>query len=80
MKANILLNYYNFDGEWARETLEPYVKGRVLILPLAYREHDIYDNESWQRVYGEGGEVRQYHAPFLQLRHCQTKHRLAKLF
>lgn len=56
MKANILLNYYNFDGEWARETLEPYVKGRVLILPLAYREHDIYDKESWQRVYGEGGE------------------------
>ena len=56
MKANILLNYYNFDGEWARETLEPYVKGRVLILPLAYREHDIYDNESWQRMYGEGGE------------------------
>ena len=56
MKANILLNYYNFDGDWARETLAPFVKGRVLIVPLAYREHDIFDNQSWQSVYGVGGE------------------------
>lgn len=54
--TNVLLNYYNFDGDWAKQTLQPYVKGRVLILPLAYREKDIFDNDSWQKVYGIGGE------------------------
>lgn len=53
---NVLLNYYNFDGEWAREKLQPYIVGRVLILPLAFRERDIFDEDSWQAVYGKGGE------------------------
>lgn len=53
---NVLLNYYNFDGDWAREKLQPYIVGRVLILPLAFRERDIFDEDSWQAVYGKGGE------------------------
>ena len=52
---NVLLNYYNFDGDWAYERLQPYVKGHMLIVPLAYREHDIYDEQTWQSVYGVGG-------------------------
>lgn len=52
---NVLLNYYNFDGDWAYKRLQPYVKGHVLIVPLAYREHDIYDEQTWQSVYGVGG-------------------------
>ena len=54
---NVLLNYYNFDGEWARPHLEKYVTGqKVLIIPLAYRESQAWDNDSWQSIYGKGGE------------------------
>lgn len=54
--VNVLLNYYNFDGEWARKKLTPYVRGKVLIIPLAFREWEINDEVSWQAIYGEGGE------------------------
>lgn len=54
---NILLNYYNFDGDWARPLLEKYVTGKkALIVPLAYRESQAWDNDSWQAIYGKGGE------------------------
>lgn len=54
---NVLLNYYNFDGEWARLHLEKYVTGKkVLIVPLAYRENQAWDNDSWLSIYGKGGE------------------------
>ena len=56
--TNVLLNYYNFDGEWARPHLEELLKNRphVLILPLAYRETQAWDNDSFLSVYGKGGE------------------------
>ena len=55
--VNVLLNYYNFDGDWARPHLEKYIKGkRVLILPLAFREFQAWDNDSFLAVYGKGGE------------------------
>ena len=56
--ANVLLNYYNFDGEWARPHLNKIfsTKPRVLILPLAYREAQAWDNDSFLSVYGKGGE------------------------
>lgn len=55
--VNVLLNYYNFDGQWARPHLEKYVTGkRVLIIPLAFRESQAWDNDSWLSVYGKGGE------------------------
>lgn len=55
--VNVLLNYYNFDGEWARGSLEHIVKNkRVLIIPLAFRETQAWDNASWLSVYGKGGE------------------------
>jgi len=55
--TNILLNYYNFDGSWAMPHLKKYVENkRVLIVPLAYRESQAWDNGSWQSVYGKGGE------------------------
>lgn len=65
--VNVLLNYYNFDGAWARPHLEKYVKNqRVLIIPLAYRESQAWDNESWQAIYGKNGEKYQnILAPFL---------------
>lgn len=57
MIANVLLNYYNFDGDWAKSTLTPLLKGKkALIIPLAYRERDVWDDESWQKLYGVGGE------------------------
>lgn len=66
--VNVLLNYYNFDGEWARPHLQRYVTGRkVLILPLAFRQFQAWDNDSWQSIYGKHGE--KYDAitrPFLQ--------------
>lgn len=65
---NILLNYYNFDGAWARQHLEKYVLGKkVLIIPLAYREGQAWDNASWQSIYGKGGEkYANILAPFLE--------------
>ena len=56
--TNVLLNYYNFDGEWARPHLEKIFKSkpRVLILPLAYREYQASDYGSFMSVYGKGGE------------------------
>ena len=58
--ANILLNYYNFDGDWAKDHVAPYITGKkVLILPLAFREIQAWDNESWQAIYGKNGEKYQ---------------------
>lgn len=55
--ANILLNYYNFDGDWAKDKIAPYVVGKkVLILPLAFRESQAWDYDSWQSIYGKNGE------------------------
>ena len=56
--TNVLLNYYNFDGSWARPHLEKLLKNRphVLILPLAYRESQAWDQDSFLSVYGKGGE------------------------
>ena len=56
--TNVLLNYYNFDGEWARPHLNKIFrsKPRVLILPLAYRETQAWDNDSFLAIYGKGGE------------------------
>lgn len=56
--VNVLLNYYNFDGEWARPHLHKYLQNlpQVLILPLAYRESQAWDSESWLSIYGKGGE------------------------
>ena len=56
--TNVLLNYYNFDGDWARPHLEKIFnsKPRVLIIPLAYREAQAWDNSSFLSIYGKGGE------------------------
>ena len=58
--ANILLNYYNFDGDWAKDQVAPYLTGKkVLILPLAFREVQAWDFDSWQAIYGKNGEKYQ---------------------
>lgn len=58
--ANILLNYYNFDGDWAKDHVAPYLIGKkVLILPLAFRETQAWDYDSWQDIYGKNGEKYQ---------------------
>lgn len=58
--TNILLNYYNFDGDWAKEHVAPYITGKkVLILPLAFREIQAWDFDSWQAIYGKHGEKYQ---------------------
>lgn len=55
--ANVLLNYYNFDGDWAKDKIASYVVGKkVLILPLAFRESQAWDYDSWQSIYGKNGE------------------------
>ncbi len=58
--TNVLLNYYNFDGDWAKEQIAPYITGKkVLILPLAFRECQAWDFDSWQSIYGKNGEKYQ---------------------
>ena len=55
--TNILLNYYNFDGDWTQGKLDKYFRGKkALIIPLAFRESQAWDVESWNAVYGKGGE------------------------
>ena len=56
--TNVLLNYYNFDGDWARPHLSKIFasKPRVLILPLAFRESQAWDNDSFLSIYGKHGE------------------------
>lgn len=57
MAVNVLLNYYNFDEPWARPHLEKLLVGKkVLILPLAFRQIQAWDNDSFLSVYGKGGE------------------------
>lgn len=57
MQTNVLLNYYNFHEDWAYPTLKPLIEGkRTLIIPLAYRPSQAWDEASWQSVYGVGGE------------------------
>lgn len=71
---NVLLNYYNFDGEWARPYLHKIVANmRVLILPLAFRECQAWDNDSWLSVYGKGGEkYDNILKPFLQYGYAEA--------
>ncbi len=55
--TNILLNYYNFDGDWAKDVLRPYLTNKkVLIIPLAFRESQAWDSDSWKSIYGKNGE------------------------
>lgn len=55
--TNILLNYYNFDGDWTEGKLEKYFRNKkVLVVPLAYRDSQAWDNDSFLSVYGKGGE------------------------
>lgn len=55
---NVLLNYYNFDGDWAYQTLSKYInsKSRVLVLPLAFRDSQAWGKASWRKLYANGGE------------------------
>ena len=55
--TNILLNYYNFDGDWTQGKLAKYFQNKkVLVVPLAFRESQAWDDASWQAIYGKGGE------------------------
>lgn len=55
--TNILLNYYNFDGDWTQGKLEKYFRNKKpLIIPLAFRDSQCWDNESFLSVYGKDGE------------------------
>ncbi len=55
--VNILLNYYNFHESWTNGKLDKYFRNkRVLIIPLAFRESQVWDNDSWQTLYGKGGK------------------------
>lgn len=88
MKANVLLNYYNFDGDWAKNTLSPLLYGKkTLIIPLAYREKDVFDNDSWQSLYGTHGEKYQnitapfvaYNMPVDWLNYFDNRDKLAQI-
>jgi len=57
MAVNVLLNYYNFDESWAKPHLEKLLVGKkALILPLAFRQIQAWDNDSFLSIYGKGGE------------------------
>lgn len=72
--VNILLNYYNFHESWTEGKLDKYFRNkRVLIVPLAFRESQIWDNDSWQTLYGKGGEkYDNILRPFLYYGHSEN--------
>lgn len=61
--TNILLESYNIDAEWLRNTLEKYLKpqSHVLVVALSFRDKVVKGEADWQSLYGrEGGKY--YHA------------------
>lgn len=52
-----LINYYNFDQQWAYDCFGKYIhsNSRVAIVALAYRDSEVSDSASWQAKYGVGG-------------------------
>lgn len=66
--VNILANYYNFHENWGRAAFSKYInsQSKVTIVALAYRDYQVYDNDSWLKLYGKGGEkYDNIIAPFL---------------
>lgn len=52
-----MLNYYNFDEQWAYDALKELLTGkRVAVLPLSFRDNQAWDNPSWQALFGKDGE------------------------
>ena len=57
--TNVLVNWYNFHEDWAREQLgELFCDKRALVLPLSFRDVQAWDDESWQKLFGKCGEKR----------------------
>lgn len=58
--VNVLLNYYNFDEQWAYEGLKDLLSNKkVTIIPLSFRDSQAWDDSSWQALFGKGGEKYQ---------------------
>lgn len=58
--VNVLLNYYNFDEQWAYEGLKDLLTNKkVAIIPLSFRDSQAWDYSSWQALFGKGGEKYQ---------------------
>lgn len=71
--VNILLNYYNFDEEWAYPHLKNYLHAgqKVAVIPLAFREYEVYNDHTWQNMYGMTGEkFNRILAPLLKYGIC----------
>ena len=58
LMINVLLMSYDFDAQWAKETLRPYLNAdsRVVILTMSHGD-EIPDGETWERLYLPGGEI-----------------------
>lgn len=56
--VNVLLNYYNFGEPWAYSTLSKYInaQSRVTVVPLAFRDSQAWDLQSWMSLYCTHGE------------------------
>lgn len=58
--VNVLLEGYDFKSRWIYRELKNYLHPdmRVLVLPLSFRDSEIYDSASWHVYYGAGGKHR----------------------
>lgn len=52
-----LINYYNFNEQWAYDHLLPYIQphSKVTVLSLAYRDAEVSCHDSWCDKYAVGG-------------------------
>lgn len=69
--VNILLSQYNFNQEWAKETVQKYITAndKVVVIPFAFSEKWISNNEEWVNAYDRscGKYYNEIVEPFIEL-------------
>jgi peptidase E len=68
---NILLSQYNFNHEWAKETVQKYItpNDKIAVIPFAFSEKWISNSEEWDKAYDRscGKYYKEIVEPFIEL-------------
>jgi len=68
--VNILLSYYNFHEEWAKDTIKKYINhnDKVVVISFAFSEYLISNKTEWHRAYNRhhGVHYKRIIKPFIE--------------